>query len=197
MGPGAHRNGARCARSRADQGSHGTSELNGPIPHGAPRSAKDMRTKPARSDEERIRAFHEKLDQPSIVAIDDATAYWLEGEDGRQIGEQSPTSEAPLLAALLNPRGPRSARAEPRRQRPPMEWRFRRPSLWLWRYRIALRLAGVVPVSAAGDLGGGIGTSSGLVMEWAADHRPSWSDWRRASSGEPIVRIDPCRRIAQ
>jgi hypothetical protein len=59
-----------------------------------------MRTKPARSDEERIRAFHEKLDQPSIVEIDDATAYWLEGENGRQVGEQSPTSEAPLLAAL-------------------------------------------------------------------------------------------------
>jgi transcriptional regulator with XRE-family HTH domain len=59
-----------------------------------------MRTKPARSDEKRIRAFHEKLDQPSIVEIDDATAYWLEGEDGRKIGEQSPTSEAPLLAAL-------------------------------------------------------------------------------------------------
>jgi hypothetical protein len=64
-----------------------------------------MRTKPARSDEERIRAFHEKLDQPSIVQIDDATAYWLEGEDGRQIGEQSPTSEAPLLAALAEIRG--------------------------------------------------------------------------------------------
>jgi hypothetical protein len=59
-----------------------------------------MRTKPARSDEERIRAFHEKLDQPSIVEIDDATAYWLEAADGRRIGEQSPTSEAPLLAAL-------------------------------------------------------------------------------------------------
>lgn len=58
-----------------------------------------MRTKPARSDEERIRAFHEKLDQPSIVEIDDATAYWLEDVDGRPIGEQSPTSEAPLLAA--------------------------------------------------------------------------------------------------
>jgi hypothetical protein len=59
-----------------------------------------MRTKPARSDEERIRAFHEKLDQPSIVEIDDATAYWLEGDDGRRIGDTSPTSEAPLLAAL-------------------------------------------------------------------------------------------------
>ena len=59
-----------------------------------------MRTKPARSDEERIRAFHEKLDQPSIVGIDGATAYWLEGADGRRIGEQSATSEAPLLAAL-------------------------------------------------------------------------------------------------
>lgn len=59
-----------------------------------------MRTKPARSDVERIRAFHEKLDQPSIVEIDNATAYWLEGNDGRRIGEASPTSEAPLLAAL-------------------------------------------------------------------------------------------------
>jgi hypothetical protein len=59
-----------------------------------------MRTKPARSDEERIRAFHEKLDQPSIVGIDDATAYWLEDADGRRIGEESPTSEAPLFAAL-------------------------------------------------------------------------------------------------
>ena len=59
-----------------------------------------MRTKPARSDDERIRAFHEKLDQPSIVEIDDATAYWLEGDDGRRIGDTSSTSEAPLLAAL-------------------------------------------------------------------------------------------------
>jgi hypothetical protein len=59
-----------------------------------------MRTKPARSDEERIRAFHEKLDQPSIVEIDDATSYWLEDANGRRIGEQSPTSEVPLLAAL-------------------------------------------------------------------------------------------------
>jgi hypothetical protein len=59
-----------------------------------------MRTKPTLSDEERIRAFHEKLDQPSIVEIDDATAYWLEDADGRPIGEPSPTSEAPLLAAL-------------------------------------------------------------------------------------------------
>jgi hypothetical protein len=59
-----------------------------------------MNTKPARSDVERIRAFHEKLDQPSIVEIDDATAYWLEDANGRRIGEQSPTSEVPLLAAL-------------------------------------------------------------------------------------------------
>lgn len=59
-----------------------------------------MRTKPARSDEERLRAFNDLLDQPSIVEIDDATAYWLEGEDGQPIGEESPTSEAPLLAAL-------------------------------------------------------------------------------------------------
>ena len=59
-----------------------------------------MHTKPARSDAERIRAFHEKLSQPSIVEIDDATAYWLEDAGGRRIGEESPTSEAPLLAAL-------------------------------------------------------------------------------------------------
>jgi hypothetical protein len=59
-----------------------------------------MRTNPARSSEERIRAFHEKLNQPSIVEIDDATAYWLERDDGRRIGGASPTSEAPLLAAL-------------------------------------------------------------------------------------------------
>jgi hypothetical protein len=59
-----------------------------------------MRTKPAHSDEERLRAFNELLDQPSIVEIDDATDYWLEGDDGRLIGAKSPTSEAPLLAAL-------------------------------------------------------------------------------------------------
>jgi hypothetical protein len=59
-----------------------------------------MPTNPARSDQERIRAFHEKLDQPSIVEIDDATAYWLEGHDGRMIGEVSPTSEAPLATAM-------------------------------------------------------------------------------------------------
>ena len=59
-----------------------------------------MHTKPARSDAERIRAFRERLSQPAIVEIDDATAYWLEGEDGRRIGEKSSTSEAPLLAAL-------------------------------------------------------------------------------------------------
>jgi hypothetical protein len=59
-----------------------------------------MRTKPARSDEERIRAFNELLNRPSIVEIDEATAYWLEGEDGRPIGEESATSEVPLLAVL-------------------------------------------------------------------------------------------------
>ncbi|HEX7590421.1 MAG TPA: hypothetical protein VF375_00580 [Candidatus Limnocylindrales bacterium] len=59
-----------------------------------------MHTKPARSDEERIRAFHQKLDQPSIVGIDGATAYWLEDAEGRLIAQESPTSEAPLLAAL-------------------------------------------------------------------------------------------------
>jgi hypothetical protein len=59
-----------------------------------------MRTKPARSDAERIRAFREKLSQASIVEIDDATIYWLEDQDRRQIGAASSTSEAPLLAAL-------------------------------------------------------------------------------------------------
>ena len=67
-----------------------------------------MRTKPVRSDEERIRAFHEKLAQPSIVEIDDATAYWLEDADGRRIGERSSTSEAPLLAALAEVRRDRA-----------------------------------------------------------------------------------------
>ena len=59
-----------------------------------------MHTKPARSDAERIRTFREKLSQASIVEIDDATTYWLEDQNGRRIGEASPTSEAPLLAAL-------------------------------------------------------------------------------------------------
>jgi hypothetical protein len=63
-----------------------------------------MRTKPARSDEERIHAFNELLNQPSIDEVDGATAYWLEGEDGRPIGEESPTSEAPLLAVLAEVR---------------------------------------------------------------------------------------------
>jgi hypothetical protein len=32
----------------------------------------------------------------------------------------------------------------------------------------------------------------GLVMEWAAQHQAELADdWRRASSGEPIVRIEP------
>jgi hypothetical protein len=32
----------------------------------------------------------------------------------------------------------------------------------------------------------------GLVMEWAAEHQVELAeDWRRASSGEPIVRIAP------
>jgi hypothetical protein len=64
-----------------------------------------MHTKPAHSDEERIRAFHEKLDQPSIVSIAGATLYWLERDDGRRIGEGSATSETPLLAALAEIRG--------------------------------------------------------------------------------------------
>jgi hypothetical protein len=42
-------------------------------------------SRPARSDAERIRAFHEKLNRPSIVAIVGATTYWLEGADGRRI----------------------------------------------------------------------------------------------------------------
>src|SRR5664280_3489351 len=60
-----------------------------------------MPTNPVRSDEERIRAFHEKLSQPSIVEIDGATVYWREDDGGgRRVGSESPTSEAPLLAAL-------------------------------------------------------------------------------------------------
>ena len=32
----------------------------------------------------------------------------------------------------------------------------------------------------------------GLVMEWAAEHRAELAeDWRRAASGEPMVRIAP------
>ena len=32
----------------------------------------------------------------------------------------------------------------------------------------------------------------GLVMEWAAEHQDELvEDWRRASSGEPVVRIAP------
>jgi hypothetical protein len=78
-----------------------------------------MRTKPARSEEERIRAFNELLSQSSIVEIDDAIAYWLEGEDGRRICDESPTSEAPLLAVLAEVhRGGGPARAQPRLQRP-------------------------------------------------------------------------------
>ncbi len=40
---------------------------------------------------------------------------------------------------------------------------------------------------------GGIATRAlGLVMEWAAGHQTELAeDWRRASSGEPIVRIAP------
>jgi hypothetical protein len=59
-----------------------------------------MRTKPATSDADRIRAFHDKLSGPMAVSIAGATAYWLEADDGRRIGRESPTSEAPLAAAL-------------------------------------------------------------------------------------------------
>jgi hypothetical protein len=42
-------------------------------------------------------------------------------------------------------------------------------------------------------LDGGIATRAlGLVMEWAVQHQGELAeDWRRASSGEPIVRIAP------
>ena len=36
------------------------------------------------------------------------------------------------------------------------------------------------------------GRALGLVMEWAAEHQAELAeDWRRASSGEPILRIAP------
>jgi hypothetical protein len=50
-----------------------------------------------------------------------------------------------------------------------------------------------VDIRTLGIVGGGISTRAlGLVMEWAAEHQDELAeDWRRASSGEPIVRIAP------
>jgi len=50
-----------------------------------------------------------------------------------------------------------------------------------------------VDIWTLGIIEGGIATRAlGLVMEWAAEHRAELvEDWRRASSGEPIVRIAP------
>jgi hypothetical protein len=40
--------------------------------------------------------------------------------------------------------------------------------------------------------GGITARALGLVMEWAAQHQFELAeDWRRAASGEPIVRIEP------
>ena len=50
-----------------------------------------------------------------------------------------------------------------------------------------------VDIRTLGIIEGGIATRAlGLVMEGAAEHRVELvEDWRRASSGEPIVRIAP------
>jgi hypothetical protein len=50
-----------------------------------------------------------------------------------------------------------------------------------------------VEIRTLAVVGGGITARAlGLVMEWAAQHQVELAeDWRRASSGEPIVRIEP------
>ncbi|MGA2512440.1 MAG: DUF4160 domain-containing protein [Candidatus Limnocylindrales bacterium] len=50
-----------------------------------------------------------------------------------------------------------------------------------------------VDIRTLGILDGGIPTRAlGLVMEWAAEHNADLAeDWRRASAGEPIIRIAP------
>jgi hypothetical protein len=50
-----------------------------------------------------------------------------------------------------------------------------------------------VKLTNEGIIEGGVATRAlGLVMEWAAEHQSELAeDWRRASSGEPIVRIAP------
>jgi hypothetical protein len=50
-----------------------------------------------------------------------------------------------------------------------------------------------VEIRTLGILEGDIATRAlGLVMEWAAEHRDELAeDWRRALSGEPMVRIAP------
>jgi hypothetical protein len=50
-----------------------------------------------------------------------------------------------------------------------------------------------IDIQTLAILNGAISTRAlGLVMEWAAEHHGELiEDWRRASSGEPIVRIAP------
>ena len=50
-----------------------------------------------------------------------------------------------------------------------------------------------VDIRSLAIIEGGIATRAlGLVMEWAAEHQAELAeDWRRASTGEPIVRIAP------
>jgi Domain of unknown function (DUF4160) len=50
-----------------------------------------------------------------------------------------------------------------------------------------------IAIGTLAILDGAIATRAlGLVMEWASEHRAELAeDWRRAASGEPIVRIAP------
>jgi len=50
-----------------------------------------------------------------------------------------------------------------------------------------------IDIQTLAILHGSVSTRAlGLVMEWAAEHQGELADdWRRASSGEPIVRIEP------
>ena len=59
-----------------------------------------MPTRPVLSETSRADGLRARLARPSIIAIDDATAYWLEDTVGRRASPESPSSAEPLAAVV-------------------------------------------------------------------------------------------------
>ena len=59
-----------------------------------------MCARPALSESARADALRARLAQPSIIEIDDATAYWLENPAGQRASPEAPSGADPLAAVL-------------------------------------------------------------------------------------------------
>jgi len=65
-----------------------------------PSTRNTAHSRPASSESPRAEALRARLARPSIVAVDDAGAYWLEDPAGRRASPESPSSADALAAAF-------------------------------------------------------------------------------------------------